>query len=266
MPRLTTADDLYSVMEIRPSASPEEIKTAYRQLAQRYHPDRNPDDDQAEERFKQLQQAYSILSDPTRRKAYDQLRRTRNTDPSPIFVDDLFTSIGDFFEELFGGGSNLVNISLERALRGGPVIIRGKDGSLTRIVLPPGMKNKFRIRASDDPDARIFTIKVLPHSTFTRKGNTLHMTLPVSGLEALLGYSHTLVDLYGEQMTINVPSNSTPGTKLRLKGRGVKSETKKAGDLIVELRILPLNSKDLTTLYNAAHAAGLIRQPTGTKM
>ncbi len=260
MPRLTTADDLYSVMEISSSATPEDIKVAYRQLAQRYHPDRNPGDDQAEERFKQLQQAYSILSDPSRRKAYDQLRHTMRPDPSPVFVDDLFTSIGEFFEELFGGRSNVVNISLERALRGGPVIIRGKDGSLTRIVLPSGVKNKFRIRASEDPGSRIFTIKVLPHPIFNRKGSTLHMKLPVNGLEALLGCSHTLVDPYGEEIAIDVPPNSTPGTKIRLKGRGVKSETKRAGDLLIDLQIIPLNPNELNTLYNASYAAGLIGQ------
>jgi len=263
MPRLTIADDLYSVMEINDSASPEEIKAAYRKLAQRYHPDRNPEDEHAEERFKQLQQAYSILSDPSRRKAYDQIRRTTPPDPSPVFVDDLFSSIGDFFEELFGGRSNVVNISLECALRGGPVIIRGKDGSLTRLVLPPGMKNKFRIRASDEPGSRIFTIKVLPHPIFHRKGSTLLMKLPVNGLEALVGCSHTLVDPYGQEIAIDVPPNSTPGTRIRLKGRGVKSETKKTGDLLVDLQILPLNPTDLTTLYDAAHAAGLIGQTSG---
>ena len=75
MSRLTTADDLYSVMEVDPSATPEDIKLAYRRLAQQHHPDHNPRDDLAEERFKRLQQAYSILSDPARRNAYDQLRR-----------------------------------------------------------------------------------------------------------------------------------------------------------------------------------------------
>lgn len=258
MSRLTIADDLYAVMEVDPSASAEEIKTAYRRLAQQHHPDRNPGDDEAEERFKRLQQAYSILSDPARRKAYDQLRITTKPAPSPVFVDDFFSSIGEFFEELFGGGSNVVHISLERALRGGPVMIRGKDGSLTRIVLPRGVKNKFRIRASDDPAARVFTFKVLPHPVFTRKGSTLQMKLPLNGLEALLGCTHTIVDPYGEPITIDVPPNSTPGTRLRLKGCGVQTETKRTGDLLVDLRILPLKLSDRETLYKAAHAAGLI--------
>lgn len=258
MSRLTINDDLYAVMEIDPSASAEEIKNAYRRLAQRHHPDRNPGDDEAEERFKRLQEAYSILSDPARREAYHQLRTALKPAHTPIFVDDMFSSIGEFFEELFGGRSNVVNISLERALRGGPVMIRGKDGSLTRIVLPPGVKNKFRIRASEDPDARIFTFKVLPHSIFTRRGSTLLMKLPLNGLEALLGCASTVTDPYGKPVTIEVPPNSTAGTRIRIKGRGVQSEKKRTGDLLVNLKIIPLSPSDRETLYQAARAAGLI--------
>lgn len=256
MSRLTTADDLYAVMEVHRSASPEEIKSAYRRLAQLHHPDRNPGDDQAEERFKRLQQAYSILSDPDRRKAYDQLRIAAN--PQPALMDDLFSSIGEFFEELFGGGGNIVKISLERALRGGPVMIRGKDGSLTRIVLPPGVKNKFRIRASDDADARIFTFKVLPHPVFTRRGTSLQMKLPLSGLDALLGCTRIIAGPYGDSITIDVPPNCVPGTRLRKKGSGVQSETKRTGDLLVDLDIRPLSEADRQALYKAALAAGLI--------
>ena len=142
MSRLTAADDLYAVMEIESSASAEDIKIAYRRLAHQHHPDRNPGDDQAEERFKQLQQAYSILSDPERRAKYDQLRTLTNREPIPAVMDDLFSSIGEFFEEIFGSGGNVVHISFERALQGGPVMVRGKDGSLTRIVLPPGIKKQ----------------------------------------------------------------------------------------------------------------------------
>jgi len=258
MPRLTTADDLYAVMEVVSTASAEEIKLAYRRLAQRHHPDRNPGDPEAEERFKRLQQAYSILSDPKRRSAYDQLRVSTNPPPQPAFIDDLFSSIGDFFEELFGGRENVVNITLERALRGGPVMIRGKDGSLTRIVLPGGVKNKFRMRASDDPHARIFTFKVLPHPLFTRKGSSLRMELVLNGLEALLGGTHSVLDPYGKTLVINVPPNSVPGTRLRLKGCGVQSETKRTGDLLVDLKISPLNQDNRKTLHRAAQKAGLI--------
>ena len=260
MSRLTIADDLYAVMEIERSASAEDIKIAYRRLAQQHHPDCNPGDDQAEERFKRLQQAYSILSDPERRAKYDQIRAASNPEPVPAFMDDFFSSIGEFFEEIFGSGGNVVHLSLERALRGGPIMIRGKDGSLTRIVLPPGIKNKFRIRASDEPGSRVFTFRILPHPVFTRKRNNLLMQLSVTSLDALLGCTQTVTDPYGDILTIDVPPNSKPGTRLRLVGHGVRSNKKRPGDLLIDLDISPMNSEDRQTLYQAALAAGLIQR------
>lgn len=260
MSRLTTADDLYAVMGIERSASAEDIKIAYRRLAQQHHPDRNPGDDQAEERFKQLQQAYSILSDPERRAKYDQLRAISNPEPIPAVMDDLFSSIGEFFEEIFGSGGNVVHISFERALQGGPVMIRGKDGSLTRIVLPPGIKNKFRIRASDEPGTRVFTFRILPHPVFTRKRNNLLMRLSVTALDALLGCAKAITDPYGDVLTIDVPPNSTPGIRIRLKGCGVRSDKKRPGDLLIDLDVTPMNSADRQLLYKAALAIGLIQR------
>ena len=175
-------------------------------------------------------------------------------------MDDLFSSIGEFFEEIFGSGGNVVHISFERALQGGPVMIRGKDGSLTRIVLPPGIKNKFRIRASDEPGARVFTFRILPHPVFTRKRNNLLMRLSVTALDALLGCAKSITDPYGDVLTVDIPPNSTPGIRIRLKECGVRSNKKRPGDLLIDLDVVPMNSADRQLLYKAALAIDLIQR------
>src|SRR5437660_5052919 len=97
--------DYYKVLGVGKGASDEEIKKAYRKLARKYHPDRNPGDKQAEERFKEISQAHDVLSDPGKRKQYD-----RGTGPFGFgmpggFDTGSFTGgFGDILSNLFGGG------------------------------------------------------------------------------------------------------------------------------------------------------------------
>lgn len=98
-----TKKDYYEILEVHKSARPDEIKKAFRKLALRYHPDKNPDDSGAEEKFKDIQRAYEVLSDPEKRQYYD----TTGRDPSDMAhsgfrggVEDIF----DLFGDMFGGG------------------------------------------------------------------------------------------------------------------------------------------------------------------
>ncbi len=104
--------DFYEILGVGRSATPEEIKKAYRKLALQYHPDRNPDNKEAEDKFKEGAEAYEALSDPTKRQRYDQYGHEgmRGTDfRSYQNVNDIFSSFGDIFggnsifEEMFGG-------------------------------------------------------------------------------------------------------------------------------------------------------------------
>ncbi len=123
--------DYYEVLGVGRDASADEIKKAYRKLATMYHPDRNPGDSQAEEKFKEAAEAYSVLSDPEKRSAFDRFGfQAPGGNPFQGFssMDDIFSSFGDLFGDLFGGGSrmrrkgedivNSLNLSFHEALFG----------------------------------------------------------------------------------------------------------------------------------------------------
>ena len=97
--------DYYEVLGVSRDASEQEIKKAYRRLAVKYHPDRNPDDKEAEERFKEAAEAYGVLSDPEKRRLYDQYGHEGLGGGAPGFggIDDILSHFGDIFGDLFGG-------------------------------------------------------------------------------------------------------------------------------------------------------------------
>ncbi|AQT70251.1 Heat shock protein J [Anaerohalosphaera lusitana] len=101
--------DYYDVLGVKKDASADDIKRAYRRLAMKYHPDKNPDDKQAEEKFKECAEAYEVLSNPEKRQRYDQfghegLRGTGMHDYSHMNVQDIGDMFGDIFGDFFGGG------------------------------------------------------------------------------------------------------------------------------------------------------------------
>jgi len=114
--------DLYKILEVRPSASREEIKGAYRRLARKCHPDHNPGNAELEERFKHITMAYEILSDPSKRAQYDQFGTVR---PGGMGFDQ-FGSVADIFEFFFGGGSGGSPFASRRRPRG-PAYSEGED-------------------------------------------------------------------------------------------------------------------------------------------
>ncbi len=120
-----TKRDYYDILGVSRSASDEEIKSAYRKLAMKYHPDRNPDNKEAEEKFKEAAQAYEVLSDATKRRTYDQFGHAAAENMGGhqhggMNMDDIFSNFGDIFGEMFGGRQ-------QRARSSGPQPHRGHD-------------------------------------------------------------------------------------------------------------------------------------------
>jgi len=117
--------DYYEILGVKKTASQDKIKAAYRKLALKYHPDRNPDNKEAEEKFKEAAQAYEVLSDPTKRKQYDQFGHAgvegAGAGPGGMNMDDIFSAFGDIFGDIFGTGFQ------KKKKKNGPQPRRGHD-------------------------------------------------------------------------------------------------------------------------------------------
>ena len=149
------AKDFYKILGVEKTATPEEIKKAYRKMALKYHPDRNPDNKEAEEKFKAAAEAYSVLKDPEKRQRYDQFGEA-GLDGQGGFggfggggfsMDDIFAQFGDIFGGHFGGGFS--GFGGGRGRRG-PTVMKGADlrmkVRLTLEEIAKGTVKKFRVK------------------------------------------------------------------------------------------------------------------------
>src|SRR5581483_3053295 len=114
-------ESLYDTLGVAKNASADELKKAYRKLVRQYHPDRNPGDADAERRFKEIQQAYDVLSDPEKRKQYDTFGSRNGAGAEPTTFDFGDFDLGDIFGGLFGGGRGRAQQQQQRGQRGADV-------------------------------------------------------------------------------------------------------------------------------------------------
>ena len=270
--------DYYGILGVEPSAGESEIKTAYRRLARKYHPDVSKEAG-AEDKFKAVNEAYEALRDPQKRAAYDQLRAGgyRPGDevrPPPggfrggpggqpdFDFDEIFAGGGagggfsDFFESLFGRGRGNAGagpraqpagdtraklaVPLESVYNGGSVRI-SVGGRTLDVRIPKGVKPGQSIRlARQGSQGRdlLLEIEYAAHPQFEVDGRNVIHVLPVAPWEAALGATISVPTL-GGKVELKIPADSESGRKLRLRGRGLPNAGgAAAGDQIVELEIL----------------------------
>ncbi len=265
--------DYYNVMGLKQDASPSEVKVAYRRLARKYHPDLNKDP-KAEEKFKELGEAYDVLKDPEKRKTYDQYARdwelNQQAKASPRSHAHAWDGGGsdyqysrDFFESLFGerghreqqlNGADLhgnVSVSLEEAYHGVVKVLQlpGTGSSQTssqslHVKIPAGVKSGQQIRlagqgahglAGGARGSLYLTINVDKHPVFDVMGNDIYVTLPVTPWEAALGAT-LVVPTLGGNVDLKIPAASQGGQTLRLKKRGLPGAS--PGDQYILLKII----------------------------
>jgi curved DNA-binding protein len=251
--------DYYQILGLDKTADDKAIKNAYRKLARKYHPDLNPNDKEAQKKFQQLNEANEVLSDPEKRKKYDQygkdwqhseeFERARQARGNAGGQGSEWFSGGgdqfsDFFESMFGSGSGFggggrgvryrgqdyqaeVNLTLRDAseTHKRTLTVNGKN---IRITIPAGIENGQTIKiaghggkgTNGGPDGDLFiTFTIETDSKLRRSGNDLHIKAEVDLYTAVLGGDLILETLSGK-VKLPVKPETQNGSVVRLKGKG----------------------------------------------
>lgn len=262
--------DFYKILGLGKSASGDEIKKKYRSLARELHPDKTKGDSALEEKFKAVSEAYDILSDGKKRAEYDQAREMferggmRAPQGGQNFqggdFGDMFGGGNpqDIFANLFGGGGRRgprkgqdlqteATITFKEAAFGTTLELRlSADGGPSQNVsarVPAGVNDGAKIRVKGKgsmgeagPGDLFILLHVKPHALFSRKGENIAITVPVSFTEAALGADIKVPTLAGDEVTLRLAPGTSNGRVLRVKGRGiVKGST--TGDLLVTVEV-----------------------------
>jgi curved DNA-binding protein len=288
--------DYYKILGIKRDATQEEIKKAYRRLAKRFHPDLNKDDPQAKSRFQEINEANEVLSDPEKRRRYDEYGE--NWKQSEDFGtgsnsngnswsygfggfgqgDRSENGFSDFFEQLFGKGFKNrgnnrgadIQATLQLTLQEAAVTHRQTfivNGEKIAITVPAGIADGQRIRLQKRGEAGIdggergdlyITFHILPDNRFTRVDNDLYTTSLCDIFTLLLGGEAIIPTLDGN-VKATIKPGTQPDSKLRLRGKGfpIYKQEGKNGDLIITIKAtLPQLNKRQKELMEEVRKAG----------
>lgn len=268
---MPTKRDYYEILGVEKSASEAEIKSAYRKLALKWHPDKHTGDDKkdAEEKFKEINEAYQVLSNKEKKQAYDQFGHSAFDPASGMggnpfgggfrsgpFTWSYSSSSGnpfegmggdspfgdpfDIFEQFFGGGFSQrprkprysIVVDFMDAVKGAEKTVQ-VGGKEKKIKIPAGANDGTRIQFKDFD----ITLDVRPHDQFKRDGYDLYIDEEISFVTAALG-GEVEVPTLEKSLKLKVRPGTQPNTLVRLRGEGVQYlQRRQRGDLYIRLKV-----------------------------
>lgn len=270
-------DEHYATLGVKKDASLDEIKKAYKKLARKYHPDLNPNNKEAEENFKKISLANEILSDEKKRREYDQEGEFFNQQQQagnhgPFYQDSQsgdYSRYQDIFNDLFNQQRHSQNIKskgedflyrmevdFKDAVLGANREISLPQGKNISVSIPAGIKSGQKLRFKNlggdgfngGPKGDVFVeIDVRPSSEYVRVGKNLELEMPIAFSKAILG-GKIRVPCLDSDVEMTIPEGVSSGTKLRIKGKGIRLKDN-PGDLFVKVKItippnIPTELKD----------------------
>ena len=269
---MPTKRDYYDILGVSRSASLDEIKSAYRKLALKWHPDKNKSPE-AEEKFKAINEAYEVLSNPEKRAKYDRFGHAA-FDPSAAFgadgfasrtyrsgpftytyttsganFEDLFHGVGDFsdpfkiFETFFGGSANRYGFRTKPHYSITIDFLKAAKGT-SKTIVHQGKEHKIEIPAGADDGTRIrykdfdVSINVKPHDIFRRDGYDIYIYHEIPFTLAILGGTTTVPTIDGP-VKLKIRPGTQPSTTIRLSGKGIKHlRSNTRGDQYIKLKVM----------------------------
>ncbi len=253
--------DFYEILGCEKTASEAELKSAYRKLALKWHPDKNQGNPEAEEKFKEISEAYLVLKDPDKRAQYDQFGHSAfegggqggmNMDMNAF--DDLFSNIfkggggnkgfgfdifGDRFHDLGKGftvqirGADITysyDLTLEEILGGKKIVVKGAKGKELSVDIPAGVHHGTQVRVSGEGEEGrqggnrgdlYIRVNQLNHEHFDRKGDDLYTRIPITMTMAALGGQIESPTIDGTLVKVKIPEGTQSGDILKIPNKGM---------------------------------------------